>query len=122
VNGGILGNTVVFVMFEHFLQIRRLIMRTGHVMICTEVGLHARPAAMLTQEAAKYNCSISIKYNGKKADMKSILQVLSLGVKEGSELCIEVEGDEKEEAMTAIQKLFSSLEKASNDETISGVY
>jgi len=49
------------------------------VEITNESGLHARPATAFTQLAAKYASKVTIAANGKTADAKSILTVLTLG-------------------------------------------
>ena len=63
-----------------------------------DVALHARPAGLLVQEAARLGCSVTIVANGKRADAKSILQVLALGASGGTEIVIEVSGQGAAEA------------------------
>lgn len=72
-----------------------------------KVGLHARPAAMFVQEAMKHKCRIIVESQGKKADAKSILQVLSLGVKCGQEVTVRAEGEGEQ---NAVQSLLALLE------------
>jgi phosphocarrier protein HPr len=62
------------------------------------VPLHARPAGLFVKEAARLGCSVAVVANGKRADAKSILQVLALGASGGTELVIEVSGDGAAEA------------------------
>ncbi|MFZ5767155.1 MAG: HPr family phosphocarrier protein [Bacillota bacterium] len=79
----------------------------ARVVVRTGVGLHARPAAMLVQEAARHSgCQVSIEHGGRKADAKSILQVLGLGVRDGEEVTIRVEGEAEEEVLAALVHLF----------------
>ncbi len=79
----------------------RVIVRTG-------VGLHARPAALLVQEASKHRCKVTIEYHSKSADAKSILQVLALGAKDGEELVIRAEGEGESEVLAALVRLFAA--------------
>ncbi len=72
------------------------------------VGLHARPAAAFVQEAMKYECSITLESGGKKADGKSIFQVLALGVKQGQEVLIRADGENEEAAIENLVQLLSS--------------
>jgi len=74
---------------------KRIKVRTG-------VGLHARPAARLVAEAAKHSCRVTVEYGGRVADAKSILQVLALGVKDGEEILVRVEGDGDAEVLEAL--------------------
>jgi phosphocarrier protein HPr len=73
------------------------------------VALHARPAANMVREAAKHAASITIHANGKKADAKSILQVLALGAKGGTEVTVEVTGDGAAETADTIAGLLAGL-------------
>ena len=61
--------------------------------IVDPAGLHARPVSLLVQIANKYPDQCFIHYNGHKATLKSILFVMSLGVPYGSEVEIEITGD-----------------------------
>jgi len=52
-----------------------------HVVVGSSVGLHARPAALFTQAAAKVPVPVTIaKVGGAPVDARSILLVLTLGV------------------------------------------
>jgi phosphotransferase system HPr (HPr) family protein len=73
------------------------------------VALHARPAANLVRAAAQHPASITLRANGKKADAKSILQVLGLGAKGGTEVEVEVSGEGAEATADAIAVLLASL-------------
>ena len=85
----------------------------ARVVVRTGVGLHARPAAVLVQQASKHPCRVSIEYAGKRADAKSILQVLALGVKDEEELVIRAEGEGEAEALAVLVDLFAKGLKAS---------
>ena len=62
------------------------------------VGLHARPAALLVQKAAGFASAIRLTCGDRAADGKSILGVLQLGASAGSEVTIQAEGGDAEEA------------------------
>ncbi len=79
----------------------------ARVVVRTGVGLHARPAAALVQEAGRHPCRVSIQYGGKTADAKSVLQVMALGVKDGEEITIRAEGEGESEALQALVRLFA---------------
>lgn len=69
-----------------------------------EVGLHARPASILVQEAVKHPQDINIIYKEKKMTLKSIMGIMSLGVPYGEEFQIEVVGED-ESVFTALEKV-----------------
>jgi phosphotransferase system HPr (HPr) family protein len=73
------------------------------------VALHARPAANMVREAAKHAASITLHANGKTADAKSILQVLALGAKGGTEITVEVTGDGAAGSADAMAGLLQGL-------------
>ena len=45
------------------------------------VGLHARPATILVNQASKFTSNIKLVYNDKEVNLKSIMGVMSLGEK-----------------------------------------
>jgi len=64
--------------------------------ITAETGIHARPATLLVQSASKFNSDINLEYKGKSVN------VMSLGVGQGSDVVITAEGDDEEEAIQTI--------------------
>lgn len=80
-----------------------------NVVVKADNGLHARPAGLLVKTASKYNSEISLIVNGKKANAKSIISIMSLGVKENEEVTIVVKGED--EAL-AIEEVANILESA----------
>ncbi len=71
-------------------------------------GLHARPAAIFVQTAAKYNAEISIAKDGEKVNGKSIMGILMLAAQKGSKVILVADGEDAEKA---IQDLEALLEK-----------
>ena len=63
------------------------------------VGLHARPAALFVQKAAGFTSTIRLTCGDRTADGKSILGVLQLGASAGSQVAIQAEGGDAEEAV-----------------------
>ncbi|WP_038026463.1 phosphocarrier protein HPr [Tetragenococcus muriaticus] len=70
--------------------------------VIAETGIHARPATLLVQTASKYNSDINLEYKGKSVNLKSIMGVMSLGVDQGSDVTISVDGADESDAMEAI--------------------
>lgn len=70
--------------------------------ITAETGIHARPATLLVQAASKFGSDINLEYKGKSVNLKSIMGVMSLGVGQGSDVTISIEGTDEAEAMAAI--------------------
>jgi phosphocarrier protein HPr len=61
--------------------------------ITAEHGLHARPAALFTQAAAKAGIPVKIAKGDRAVDATSILGVISLGIDHGDEVVISATGD-----------------------------
>ncbi|EGL83375.1 Phosphotransferase system, phosphocarrier protein HPr [Caldalkalibacillus thermarum TA2.A1] len=70
--------------------------------VTSETGIHARPATALVQTAGKFSSEISLEYNGKSVNLKSIMGVMSLGIPQGAEITITAHGDDEEEALKSI--------------------
>jgi phosphocarrier protein len=68
-------------------------------------GLHARPAAEFTKLAARYKSKIILEGNGKTADAKRLLMVLTMGIRQGGELTIKAEGPDEIESIEALKNL-----------------
>jgi phosphocarrier protein len=57
-------------------------------------GMHARPASLLVKKAASYDNPITITYKEKEVTLKSIMAVMSLGIRYEDTFAIKVEGDD----------------------------
>jgi phosphotransferase system HPr (HPr) family protein len=73
------------------------------------VDLHARPAGKLVRAAAAYDASVTLIAGERRADAKSILQVLALGATGGSDVVLETSGADASEALDVISGLLASL-------------
>jgi phosphocarrier protein len=71
--------------------------------IIDEMGLHARPATVLVNTAGKFAADITLEYNGKSVNLKSIMGVMSLGVPHNAEITITAEGEDATDALAAIE-------------------
>jgi phosphocarrier protein len=77
------------------------------VTVRNKAGLHARPASVLAQTALGFpDTSITLKRGDLQVDAKSIMELLLLEAKFGTELVIEAKGPKANEAVAAVQALF----------------
>lgn len=67
------------------------------------LGMHARPAGLFIKEAAKFSSSIRIAANGKDVDAKRIIGVMSLGVRQGQEITLTIDGEDEDAAASALE-------------------
>ena len=86
-------------------------MVTKEVMVINPKGLHARPATLLVRKAASFKSDISIEYMGKKANIKSLIGILSLGVGPNTTVNVIANGDDEKLALEEIVNLINDLEE-----------
>ncbi|MGD0143765.1 MAG: HPr family phosphocarrier protein [Rhizomicrobium sp.] len=79
--------------------------RRATVRIINKKGLHARASAKLVEAAARFQCQILVVKDGQKVDARSIMGLMMLAASMGSEVEIEADGIDADEAMVAILAL-----------------
>lgn len=75
------------------------------VKIKNPTGLHLRPAGIFCNQAAKYQSSITFNFKNSNSNAKSVLSVLGACIKSGDEIELICEGNDEEEALSAMLKL-----------------
>ncbi|MCR4398315.1 MAG: HPr family phosphocarrier protein [Firmicutes bacterium] len=83
-------------------------MATATAKIIHETGLHARPASLFVKLASSFKSTITVSANGRKANAKSILEVLTLGAGKDCELLIEARGEDEEEALKCLVEMVTT--------------
>ncbi len=78
------------------------------IVVQNQVGLHARPATFFIQKANEFKSSIWIERDERKANAKSLLGVLSLGVTKGVTVTISADGPDEESAVNSLVDLITS--------------
>lgn len=80
-------------------------MQTVEYIITDPVGLHARPAGILVKKAAGFKSSINVTKTetGKTADAKRIMGVMALGVKQGDQIRLDIEGEDEAAAKDELE-------------------
>jgi phosphocarrier protein HPr len=78
------------------------------VKVANSLGIHARPASLIVQSAAKFKCSLSLEKDGVTADAKSIMSVMMLAAGNGAAVLIRGSGSDEKEAVEAIAAIFES--------------
>lgn len=72
-------------------------------------GLHARPATRVVQKAKEFQSELSMSANGRRADCKSILDILSCGCPSGAKITVNATGPDSKEAVIALTNLIKEL-------------
>ena len=70
------------------------------------MGLHARPAAIIAQAAQQFQSEILIITRDKKADAKSVLDILCLAIPCNTAVTISISGYDALAAMEKIRTIF----------------
>ncbi len=74
------------------------------------VGMHARPAGELTKIILGEKANVTIDYNGKSANVKSLLNILALGIKSDDVFTVTVDGDDEEVVLDKIADFVQKLD------------
>lgn len=73
-----------------------------------EAGLHLRPATKFIKLARSFKSDIKVTHGDRTANAKSELSVMTLGAHKGAEITINAEGDDADEALTALEELINN--------------
>lgn len=76
--------------------------------ITDEIGIHARPAGLLVKAAKGFSSKIIISANGKQAEATKLMALMGLGVKHGTEITVEVSGDDESAAAAAMEEFLKN--------------
>ena len=83
-------------------------MKEKNVKIVNKLGLHARPASLIVQTAMAFSSNINIIKDEAKVDAKSIMGILMLAAACGTELKLQTEGPDEEQAMEKMVEIFNN--------------
>ena len=78
-----------------------------NITISNKLGLHARASAKLTKLAGSYPCEVWLTKGERRINAKSIMGVMMLAADIGSELEMETDGEQEQEAMDALVALIN---------------
>lgn len=81
------------------------------IKISSPDGLKSRAAALFVQVASRYDSQILIECGNKKVNAKSIMGVLSLGIKQGDSIYVIANGKDETGAISALEELAQNYAK-----------
>ncbi|WP_410603426.1 dihydroxyacetone kinase phosphoryl donor subunit DhaM [Amycolatopsis sp. lyj-90] len=70
-----------------------------------DVGLHARPAAVLVRSIAGLDAEVTVRLGEETADANSVLALMALGARQGDRIEVRAKGAQAEEALTKVKDL-----------------
>ncbi len=80
---------------------------TRQLTVAHKAGLHARPSLAIVKTVKQFQSHVEISNGHHKADAGDILQILSMGVPEGSQITLAAQGPDAEQVLDALVKLFA---------------
>jgi phosphocarrier protein len=81
-------------------------MKSFSYVVQDPVGIHARPAGNLVKAIKALDSEVTLKANGKAASGKKLMAVMGLGVKQGQEVGVVVEGGNEDASLAAMEAFF----------------
>jgi phosphocarrier protein HPr len=79
------------------------------IVIRNKQGLHARPAEKFVRLAAQFDAKIELIKEGRRVSATSIIDLLTLGAAEGTQLTLEAEGPDAQAAIEALADLVENV-------------
>lgn len=67
-------------------------------------GIHARPAGLLVKTLKAYASSVTVFKGDKSCDMKKLLALMGMGIKQGDSITVKVEGEDEEICAAELEK------------------
>ena len=81
-------------------------MKKKELLIENKLGLHARAAAQIVKSASAYSSKILLIKDNLEVDGKSIMGIMMLAAAKGSSVLLQVHGDDEEQALDGLERLF----------------
>jgi phosphocarrier protein len=83
-------------------------MTEATITISNRAGIHARPAALLVQITKDFKSNVYFEKDEDRINAKSIMGIITLGAAYGTELKIIAEGEDEQDAVKKLVRLFES--------------
>jgi len=78
---------------------------TRRVRLAIPTGLHLAPISRIVELAGRFECGLSIEFDGKEAAAESVYDLMLLGATCGAPLLLSADGQDAEEGLTALAAL-----------------
>ncbi len=82
--------------------------QSGKVKVVNSHGMHLRPASLFVRKAKEFHSKVEVRFAGQAVDGCSVVDLLMLAARAGSELEIVALGDDAEAALAALIELVAS--------------
>lgn len=75
------------------------------IIVKPEEGLHMRPAGVIAGAVGKFDCDVTIVFDGKRINAKSLVNIIAACIKKDAEITFECDGSDEEAALAKIEEL-----------------
>jgi PTS hybrid protein len=75
------------------------------ILLTNDIGLHARPAALLARAVSELDAQVTISFGDKQVDARSVLGLMALGARGGDTIRVAAGGEQAGEALARIRDL-----------------
>ena len=83
-------------------------MTSQTVQVVNQLGMHARAAAKFVHLATRFQARVRVARDSREMDGKSIMGILLLAAARGTVITISAEGDDEQDAVSALAALVTS--------------
>lgn len=83
-------------------------MKSATYVVSNKMGIHARPAADIAKLVGKHKSEVTLEVGSKKANGKSVLMLTTLGAKQGTEVKVNVSGEDEDEVFATLDDMFKN--------------
>lgn len=80
-------------------------MEKTELVIQNKAGIHVRVASLLVQTANDFKSEIYIYKDNEKANCKSIMGIMMLGITYGTNITLSAEGEDEKQAIESLSQL-----------------
>ena len=104
-----LSNTTPFIFYGQLYYLynherMQAFMKEFKYVITDPVGIHARPAGLLVKEAKNFKSTATFIKGEKSAKATALMKLMGMGIKQGDEVTIQVEGEDEDTCAAALEK------------------
>ena len=85
-------------------------MVSARTKLVNPMGMHMRPAQLFVKAVTPYPCRVTLVFNGREINGKSIMNLMAACIKQGAEIEIRCDGDQEADCLkTAVELVDSGL-------------
>ena len=81
------------------------------IIVASETGLHARPAAVVAAAARRFAADVRLVKDGREANARSVVSIMALEVAGGDTVTVVARGEDGREAVAAIEQVLARKEE-----------